>query len=310
MKTHLRIGISSQSSGFLWALLFAVCGLGACTTQAVSTGTGGKGGTTGGTLGGMTGSSTGGSGGLYATSDGVLCPLPAQPLITDFTVVVPDGGVADAAATDAAVSTQYNHFGDATTLGGSEFVYPLDGTWPVTSDVSAGNWHISGTLGTYSGFGLYFDNCTRVNASAYAGISFTISGSVAQPGTTTPMVTMGMGTLNNVLAASWLLAHPVAGGTVPDPAAPGRCIPPATATNQYNQATCKDATATVPVTTTPTTITLHWADFMGGLPEAGVTPSDITSFYWFFPPPAGAGTATPTTYPVDITIDNLSFITP
>lgn len=296
MKMHLPARISTQSL----ALLFAVCGLGACTTQAVSTGTGGKGGTTAGTQGGMTGS-LGGSGGMYATSDGVLCPLPATPLITDFTFVPPDGGVADAAA-----ATQYNHFGDGTTLGGSEFVYPLDGTWPVTSDVSAGNWHISGTLGTYSGFGLYFDNCTRVDASAYAGVSFTISGTVGLGS----MITMGMGTLDNVLAASWLLAHPVAGGTVPDPAAPGRCIPPATATNQYNQATCKDATATVPVTLTPTTITLHWADFIGGLPEANVKPGDITSFYWFFPPPAGAGSAAPTTYAADITIDDLKFITP
>jgi hypothetical protein len=307
MKTNLRIGISSQSL----ALLFAVCGLGACTTQAVKSDAG-AGGSGGGTthLGGMTGS-TGGSGGMYAVSDGVLCPLPAHPLITDFSPVVPDGGVADAGVTDAAAATQYIHFGDSTTLGGSEFVYPLDGNWPITSDVSGGNWHIAGTLGTYSGFGLYFDNCTRVDASAYAGISFTISGSVAQPGSTTPMVTMGMGTLKNVLAASWLLAHPVAGGTVPAADAPGRCIPVATtATNQYSQTECADATKAVPVTTTPTTVSIRWAEFTGGKPEAGVTPSDITSFYWFFPPPAGAGGTTPTTYPVDITIDNLSFIAP
>jgi hypothetical protein len=286
------------------ALLVAACALVAvaCTTQEAKTGTGGSGGTASG-LGGMTGGGTGGAGGgSYAVNDGVLCPLPAQPLITDFTYVAPDGGVAD-----AAVATQYNHFGDTTTLGGSEFAYPLDGTWPVTSDVSGSNWHIFGTLGTYSGFGLYFDNCTHVNASAYAGISFTISGSVALGG----MVTMGVGTLKNVIAASWLLAHPVAGGTTPDPAAPGRCIPVATtATNQYTQSECADATKTVPVTATPTTISIRWADFTGGKPELGVTPSDITNVYWFFPPPAGAGSTTPTTYAADITIDDLKFITP
>jgi hypothetical protein len=53
-----------------------------------------------------------------------------------------------------------------------------------------------------------------------------------------------------------------------------------------------------------------WTDFAGGKPETAVTPTDILSVYWFFPPPAGAGTATPAKYPVDIVIDDLQFITP
>jgi hypothetical protein len=35
---------------------------------------------------------------------------------------------------------------------------------------------------------------------------------------------------------------------------------------------------------------------------------DILAVYWFFPPPAGVGTATPVSYPVDIVIDNLAFV--
>ena len=52
-------------------------------------------------------------------------------------------------------------------------------------------------------FGLGFDGCSRVDASGYRGISFTISGSVPQGS----VVTMGVGTLNDTIASSWLNAH-------------------------------------------------------------------------------------------------------
>ncbi len=235
-----------------------------------------------------------------------------QALITDFTVVPPDagapsdGGAADGGAADAApVATNTVHFGGGATLGGSEFVYPTGGMWPVTSDVSGGSWHMTGTLGDYSGFGLYFDNCSRVDASAYSGISFTISGRHRLP--PGGIVTMDIATLDDQIAASWLLAH---GGGTPAATDPGRCIPDATATSQYNQTDCADPTKVITVTTTPTKVTILWTDFTGGKPTAAVTPGDIIGIYWFFPPPVGAGTTTPTTYPVDITIDDLSFIAP
>lgn len=286
MNTNLRTGILSL------AVLLVGGGLVACTSQAVTPGgTGGSGVATGGSGGtGTTG--TGGSAGGYVTSDGVLCPLPAKPLITDFTYVA-DGGMMDQV-----------HFGDdSTTFSGSEFVYPTaaaGSAYPLTSNVTGGSWHMTGTLGDYSGFGLSFDNCSRVDASAYKGISFTISGSVPMGN----MITIGMATLNDRIAASWLMSH---GNTTAAVGDPGRCIP-TSGTNQYSQTTCADPTKTVPVTSTPTTISILWGDFTGGKPEAGVTPGDITTIYGFFPPPAGAGTTTPTTYAVDITIDNLSFI--
>jgi hypothetical protein len=191
------------------------------------------------------------------------------------------------------------------TLGGSEFVYPTAGNWPVTSDVSGGNWHMTAAngIGDYSGFGLYFDNCSHVDASAYSGISFTISGSVLPPG---GIVTMNVATLDDQIAASWLLTH---GGT-PAATDPGRCIPTsATATNQYNQSECASPAFVVNITATPTKVTIPWASFTTGKPM-GVLPGNITGISWFFPPPTGAGTTTPTPYPVDITIDDLSFIAP
>ena len=290
MNTNLRIGNHL-------VILLVVGGLAACTSQAVSTGTGGSVGSTGTggstSSGGSTGS--GGTAGGYATNSGVLCPTPAQALITSFTY---SPGEAGTNPTDSV------HFGDdSTTFSGSEYVYPTSGDWVITSDVTNSSWHITGTVGTYSGFGLSFDSCSRLDASAYSGISFTLGGTVGAAGTAANTITMGIGTLPDTIAASWLDTHGVDGGTGTVP--PGACVP-TSGTNQYSQTTCADPTEVIAVPATPALQSLTWASFTGGKPMP-VVPSDILTVYWFFPPPAGAGTATPTTYAVDITIDNLAF---
>jgi hypothetical protein len=291
MNTNLRTGMLSL------AVLLVGGGLVACTSQAVSTGTGGSVGSTGTggstSSGGSTGS--GGTAGGYATNSGVLCPTPAQALITSFTY---SPGEAGTNPTDSV------HFGDdSTTFSGSEYVYPTSGDWVITSDVTNSSWHITGTVGTYSGFGLSFDSCSRLDASAYSGISFTLGGTVGAAGTAANTITMGIGTLPDTIAASWLDTHGVDGGTGTVP--PGACVP-TSGTNQYSQTTCADPTEVIAVPATPALQSLTWASFTGGKPMP-VVPSDILTVYWFFPPPAGAGTATPTTYAVDITIDNLAF---
>ena len=82
-------------------------GSGTATGGSTPGGTGTGGAATG------TGGSTAGTGGSVgsAETDGIMCPLPTAPLITNFTYVVGDAG---ATATDTV------HFGDSTTLGGSE----------------------------------------------------------------------------------------------------------------------------------------------------------------------------------------------
>ena len=230
----------------------------------------------------------GGAGGASSTGDGVACLPVTVPLITDFTYV-PDGG--------SPTTVQFGD--DTTTFSGGEFVYPTSGNYVVTSDVTGNNWHISGTIGDYSGFGLSFDRCSVVDASAYKGISFTLSGVVAAGS----IVTMDVGTLNDTIAASWLNAH---GGTATADA-PGRCIP-TSGTTAYAQSSCLDPTDTILITSIPTTINLMWSDFSGGRPEASVNPSDILTIYWYLPPPPGVGTSSVTTYTADITIDNLKFI--
>jgi hypothetical protein len=278
MNSKLRI-----ESMLVAALL--LCGLGACTTSEAKGGNGGSGvvgGTTvppGGTGGSM---AVAGSTGTSAT-DGIACPpVSPAPLITDFTYAPSDAGMPD--------PTQARFGGSGTWQGGTA-VWTNSAT-PFTSDVTQGNWHITGTVDNYSGFNLYFDNCNHIDASAYKGIKFTISGSLGG-GT----LRMGVGTLNDAVAASWLIAN---GDTAAKATDAGRCVPK-TGTGKYSQTDCKDPEAAIAVTATPTPVTLAWGDFTGGKPVPNVEPTDIISIYWYF-------VWSTTSYPVDITIDDLSFV--
>ena len=232
----------------------------------------------------------GGDGGATITGDdGTLCPTPAAPLITDFTYAAPEGGTA---------STTEVHFGSGYgVLAGGEYVYPTSGTSPLTSDVSQSNWHISGTVGDYSGFGLYFDECNRLDASKYHGISFKISGALGSTNGQPNNLTLSVGTLNDTLAPAWINTH---GGNSTDP---GRCIP-TSGTSQYAEEGCSNPTETIVVTDTPTVVNILWSDLVGGSPEVNVaTPSEITHISWTLPWTSGG-----TPYPVDFVIDDLSFI--
>jgi hypothetical protein len=230
----------------------------------------------------------------------VPCASSASALITDFT---PPGGVADAGA-DAGVVVMGATFGNfPVTLSGGTFTYPSGAGDPysVNSDISTGQWHLSGNIGTYSGFGLYFTGCNRLDASAYLGLSFSIRGSVAMGGS----LRLSVGTSSNDISFLWQNSQP----TPPNPlAAPnsGRCLP---AMNPYD-GTCASPGFTVPVTATETTIQVRWADLTGGTPSASVNPAEITAIGWNFSAPMGAGTPNPTPYAVDLYIDNLTFISP
>lgn len=215
---------------------------------------------------------------------GTLCPLPTTPLITDFTYTPTDDGT---------TSTTDVRFGGTMTLRGGGYVYPTTGDYPLAPDVTESNWHISGTVGNYSGIGLYFDNCNVIDASAYQGISFTISGSIGESNE----LIFGVSTLNDSLAATWINTH---GGTSNGP---GRCIP-TSGTSQYAQEGCSNPTMTVSLTETPTVVEVLWSDFGGGSPDPDVaTPSEITGISWTFPWTEGG-----TPYPIEIVIDDLSFI--
>jgi len=232
------------------------------------------------------------SGGTVATSaattsTGAIACFPlTSALITDFTY---------SAATVPATSTSEVTFGDFTTTfsGGTT-------SWPsatLTSDVTASNWHLSGQIADYTGFGLYLNAkggaCSLVDASGYSGISFKISGDALPTGRT---LTMQVGTAADQISSAWLVA---AGDTNVTPNF-GRCTP--ASANRYD-GSCGTPSVAIPITSTPTVVTVKWADLVGGKPATTVNPAEITSISWFF----AWGGATDTAYPVNITIDDLAF---
>jgi hypothetical protein len=225
------------------------------------------------------------------------CPEPAQALLTDFT---PPGGVADAGADAGAVVTGIT-FGGSGFFEGGTYSYPNapGDPYSVNSDISTGEWHLSGTIGTYSGFGLYFQGCNRVDASDYLGISFSIRGNVEVGGS----ITFNVGTSSNDVSFLWVNSQPTPPNPLSGPNS-GRCLP---AANPFD-GTCASPAFTVPVTATETTIEVLWADLAGGAPAASPDPAEITGINWSFPAPAGAGTPTPTTYAAEVFIDDLTFI--
>jgi hypothetical protein len=265
---------------------------------------GGSGGGGGAPAGGTSGSGGGGNGGglrddpAYGVAD--ACPALSQALLSDFT---PPAAAGDAGAPDAGVGAVIPNamFGDFyMAFSGGTYVYPGAGAYVVTSDISTGEWHISGNIGDYSGFGLYFSECNRIDASAYAGISFKIRGSVAMGNA----VTLQVGTSEDDISHLWLNSQP----TPPNPAVvanSGRCLP---AMTQYD-GSCATPTFSVPVTTSDATIEVRWAALTGGSPSASVNPAEITTIAWIFPNPPGAGTTAPTPYAADIYVDDLTFIT-
>jgi hypothetical protein len=277
MSRKLRVG---NIAGSLAAVLCG-CMLVACTTQENNSGG------TGGSAGSTTPLGSGGGGGGAtgtAGSDGTLCPLPQQ-VLTNFTYT-PSG---------TGGSTSEARFGAAGTLQGGESYYPT-AAGTIVSDVTQNNWHLSGTVSDYSGFALYFDNCDRVDASAFKGITFTISGSVPQGNA----ITMGVGTVADTPTGEWMLSP--GGKTTAKPTDAGRCVP--TSGTQYYHPGCADPMAQIPVTSAPVTQQVLWSKLTGGTPVSSPDPAKITTIYWFFPW-SGAG-ATP--YAVDITIDDLGFI--
>jgi hypothetical protein len=202
-------------------------------------------------------------------------------MITDFTYDPSAGGT----VTDMT-------FGDfATTLSGGTFIYPTS----MVSDMSASNWHITGTVSDYTGMGLYFNNCALVDASAYRGISFTISGVTSS--STPNMLTMGVSIAADTVAYSWYVAHD-AGTSAPNF---GTCYP---ASGNLYDGTCADPMRVFTIPTTAQTVTILFSEFLGGRPVATVNPAQITSIYWFFP---WSGTGT-TPFTVDVVIDDLSFV--
>jgi hypothetical protein len=265
----LRISVAGLS------LVAAVSAFAACSTTdaADDSSAAGAGGT----------GASGGSAG--ATNNAVACPAATMATLLDFSLV--DGGPSET-------------FGDFThTFSGSTFFYPT----ALAADFSAENWHVTGMVGDYAGLGLVFNNCTKVDLSAFKGITFSVKGSIPAP-TGAQTLTLSVGTAADDIASAWLNSHKSA-ATVANVADNfGRCMPTST---QYDNS-CAAPSYVVPVTDTATVINVTWAQLLGGSPTATVNPSEITSIVWIIPAPAGAGTAAATPYALDVTLDDIGLI--
>ncbi len=249
-----------------------------------------EGGTGGSSSGGTTatggGAATGGSGedgtGGAAPEGAVACPDPTAALITDFTL-----------AEDATETAQIT-WGDFTdTFSGGTLVYPDS----LGSDMTSGAWHVSGEVADYTGFGFYFSvpsgSCGLIDASAFSGLSFTVSGTLPEG----RALTMWVSTAATTVSTDWYLAHDI---TDKEPGF-GRCEP--AGDNEYD-GTCDNAKAEIPVSASATTVSLDWTDFTGGKPAGALNPAEITGFGFFFTWGGDADAA----YEVDVTVDDLSFI--
>ena len=285
----------------LFALLAAAACVSACSTDTVSTPRKGDASTSGVGGGGAGGDNTagdntvptddsglGGSAGGGGVVEGgpVACvKVPADGMITDFSTPCP----ADGSAIGQACFGTY----DKTVFGGTWAAFPVPGGGPdagpdtdqeagaactsfpskstFAASTSTGAWVFSGTVSTWSGAGIWLAPC--VNASAFSGLQFTVSGDA---GTTGQMSVTGFQLSN------W--ANAAVGGTC--------------------SGTCSGATATFPVTATPTPQKLPWASFTGGMPSDSIDdPSKLIQFQWQLDWPCTDGVP----YDANVTIDDLKF---
>ena len=263
---QLKMGICALAAAGLFA-----ASQGCSSSSNGNTGTGGTTAGTGGRTGG-TGGTTGGTGGSGVDAGPPLCTGMAwtgAPNITNFSdAVIPDGGAAGAYR----IGTQgglYTYGGTVTTVENGAL--HVTGTYPASTTA----------VQQYVGWGIYFDNC--IDATAYSGISFTMTGSFG----TCDMLAIG---------AQFPQDQPVSA------TGHGTC----TGTACYGPG--------APHTVTSTSVT--FAAMVGGSPVATVTPeakSRVTGVnFGFHSPTAAAGDASGDASAggctVDFTVDNIAFL--
>jgi hypothetical protein len=216
-----------------------------------------------------------------------VCPAIEPPLLLDFA--------------QAASGPTQALFGDfSQLLSGGTFIYPASSAGAgdptalgLVSDVTGGDWHITGRVAEPAGFGLFFD-CQLIDASLFTGVAFRLSGQVGLEN----VVTFRVRTAANEVARDWFIE--TGNGA---PATFGRCFPES---SQFD-GTCAPATIDVPVTAAGSDVVISFADLAGGIPEAGVNPAELTAIEWALPTTVADAGAVPI-YAVDLRIDDIRFV--
>jgi hypothetical protein len=206
---------------------------------------------------------------------------PSNALITDWRDVSPQGLFVDNDMWSAPNPNWWLGF------YGSPYVYPTNTVCPPQqtdfpiAQTTNGDWHVTGTVGDWSGFGLWFGACT-VDMSAYRGVSFEISGNVGSSGSVTLVVPTGPDSTPNACQTN---VGSCTGGT-----------------------SCKGPSKTIAIPATPgTPIVVLWSDLVGGNPVASPDPSQILGLLWTFDWTDWGGVKS-SPYPVDVTVGSISLV--
>ncbi len=167
------------------------------------------------------------------------------------------------------------------------------GAYSVADDA----FHLSGTVATYSGVGIYLSPC--LDAHAYSGIQFTVQGDVGDEGA---QADSGSGSGGDATTAA-------------DAGTGGQMTFQITQATDLNAdsgnmsgrctTTCTPASITFSVTSSPTVIQVKWADLMSGSPYNLTAPSQITGLQWQYNWPCAVS---PTPFTTNVTISNIQFM--
>jgi len=129
--------------------------------------------------------------------------------------------------------------------------------------------NVKGSVNDYYGFGLYFDTC--YNAGAYTGVSFSIKGYAGPKGKVSFRVQTNSNTKISMMNMKGTCVS-----SLPDPA----------------YADCHASAFDVPVTATPTVVTVMFSQLKDGIPVPVVDGKDVVGLEWAFDkPPAGTAGA-------------------
>lgn len=231
------------------------------------------------------------------------CAAPAAPLLLDFEV-----------ANNGPTQALFGDFQNV--LSGGTYFYPEGGGAGLVSNVATGSWSISGTVTEPAGFGLFFD-CQALDASAFVGIAFRVSGSFGSGGvaperlvTDAGVVLEGgspgeielvVGSAANDVARSWFVQR----GASPPGASFGRCFP----VGEQFDGSCRATRLRIPVSAEPRDVVVRFAELGAGSPEPGLNPAELTTIAWELPR-VGVADAGTEPYSFDLVLDDIRFVAP
>jgi len=274
--------------------LLPACGGGSGTPDEA----GGTGGSTGGTAGtGATGGSSGTGGGSGSAGTGGdtcgACTVsacttntPPTDVITDFSnLYFPDddpmGGIFGIQDDTGNLLPDWwtGYFAGSFAYPGEPDACSSDPppSTMVTRDTTGGSMHVTGTVGTYAGFGVWFGQCL-VDMSAYSGISFRLGGNAGSSG----QLKFTVSTTDDAEI---------------DSCRPGRGTCDATAI------TCAPNNVMIDVPASAAVVTVPFSDLMGGTPATPVNAAAVAGLQWEF-----AWADGDSSYAVDLTLDDVTMV--